>query len=97
MLPYLASAVLCYVASYVCCSTLGEFHPSVIGGNGVKEYMWSPEGFHAGFRQRWILYYLYLPLYRADMQYWHRYEDVCIGRYPARVPSTRAEWVDWKR
>jgi hypothetical protein len=101
MLPYLIIAAICYVGSYVFLSVFGRFQPAVIGaganGNSVKWYMWSPAGFHSGYRQRWALYYVYLPLYTADRFYWHRDGEAYSGKYPTSTPSTAAEWAEWKR
>src|SRR5947209_3461995 len=72
MLPYLVVALICYVGSYVCLSAFGRFQPALVGANGVKWYTWCPAGLHSGYRQRWPLYYFYLPLYFADRNYWHR-------------------------
>lgn len=100
-LPYVAVLAVCYVGSYVCLSAFGRFQPAVTGAgaNGirVKWYRWSPAGFHSGFRQRWILYDIYLPLYIVDHFYWHRPDAAYDGKYPASRPSTPAEWAEWKR
>ena len=99
-LPYVAILALCYVGSYVCLSACGRFQPAVIGaganGNSFKWYMWSPAGFHSGYRQRWILYEIFLPLYLVDRSYWHREYDAYYGKYPVSRPSTPAEWAEWK-
>jgi hypothetical protein len=99
-LPYVAVIVICYVGSYVCLSAFGRFQPAVIGagatGTSVKWYRWSPAGFHSGYRQRWILYDIYLPLYFVDHWYWHRPDDAYNGKYPASRPTTPAEWAEWR-
>src|SRR3954470_3674873 len=73
--PYLALLILCYVGSYVFLSAFGRFQLFTIGAgaNGirVRSYIWSRAGFHKGYRQRWALYYIYLPLHIADRFYWH--------------------------
>src|SRR5690349_3451737 len=70
VLAYVLVVLVCYVGSYVCLSAFGQYQPGVIGaganGNSVKSYMWSPAGFHSGYRQRWTLYYIYLPLWTVD-------------------------------
>jgi hypothetical protein len=105
MLPYIVVGVICYVGSYICLSAFGQFQPAATGlvanGNsakrGVKWYMWSPAGFHSGYRQRWALYYIYLPLYATDRSYWHRDDDAYRSKYPRATPSTPVEWAEWTR
>ena len=86
-LPALLIAPSCYVGSYVCLSASGRYEPGVIGSNGVKWYAWAPAGFVKDYRQRGWLVELYLPLYRADLTYWHRNSDAYSGRYPINVPK----------
>jgi len=97
LLPYLVATFVCYVGSYACMSSFGEFQPGVIGAHGVKFYMWSPAGFHTRYRQRWWLYWAYLPLWKADERYWHPEGNAYNGKYPTSTPSTAAEWAEWSR
>ena len=97
---YVLVVLVCYIGSYVCLSAFGRFQPAVIGagvnGNSVKWYMWSPAGFHSGYRQRWVLYYIYLPLWTVDRFYWHCEGRFPRGKYPTNTPSTAAEWAEWR-
>jgi hypothetical protein len=98
----LCVVLVCYVGSYVCVSAFGRFQPAIIGaganGNSVKWYMWSPAGFHSGYRQRWTLYNIYLPLCQIDRLYWHRESEASGwgGKYPTSTPATAAEWKEWQ-
>ncbi len=95
-LPYFVIALICYIGSYVVLSKFGEFQPGVMGIHGPKWYAWCPAGLHSGFRQRWTLYYFYLPLYMTDRNYWHRDGDAWTGKYRTRTPSTSAEYKEWR-
>jgi hypothetical protein len=101
MMPYLAAAATLYVGSYICLSTFGRFEPAMIGagpnGNLVKWYSWAPAGLVSGYRHRWGMIYFYLPLYAADLNFWHRNADAYSGKYPTSMPATPAEWAEWRR
>ncbi len=92
----LVIVLVIYVGSYAGVSAFGEFHPGVIGSGGIKWYCWVPAGFSRGFRLRKPLFYAYLPLYRLDVTYWHRFGDAYGGRYPVVTPATRQEWDEWE-
>lgn len=69
------------------------------GQNGMRVgwYHWVPAGFARGFRHRWWLFEIYLPLYLADRNYWHTNADAYTGKYPTTEPMTRADAADWQR
>ena len=61
-----------YVLSYVCLSLNGIYRPGAIGGNGIKNWEWSPAGYVDGdYKPRKVVFNAFAPLWILDRNYWH--------------------------
>jgi hypothetical protein len=81
--------VIMYTCSYVCLSLGGRYQPGDIGGNGVKHYLWAPNGFVTGYRWNLKLIRFYALPYMADRRLWHRDDDIFGGKYPVKYVDNR--------
>lgn len=74
--------LLAYGGSYMVRSVRGRYDPGAIGLNGVKVYVWAPEGFVNEFRWNQRLLRIYYPLYTLDSRFWHTSDKARHGVYP---------------
>lgn len=76
LLSYIAMILLAlYVGSYFGLSMAGRYEPFTIGLMGVKSYGWAPRGFVTNGRWNRLPIWIYYPLLRADMHFWHREQE----------------------
>jgi hypothetical protein len=61
-----------YLGSYAVMSINGTYRPGTFGTNGIKDWIWSPNGF-SDSNNRWRpgFYIFFYPLLVADVQLWH--------------------------
>ena len=79
--------ILLYVVSYIVLSLNGQFEPSLIGTNGVKEYSWAPSGFVNDYKWNRAYRNTFLPLWFIDTHCWHQWNDAYSGSYPIHDPQ----------
>lgn len=71
-----------YVVSYLPLTLQGVYGWGAIGTNGVKYWVWYPQGF--GFESRVRAAFLrtfYLPLHGLDIEYWHTEDRLLHDKY----------------
>ena len=79
----LPSLLLVYVLTYAMLSVNGRYVPGAVGTNGVKFYVWEPVGFgDPDGAARAAPHLLFLPLFMADVRWWHTYDKAYDGSYP---------------
>src|SRR6185312_12483784 len=74
--------VASYVISYVVMSSQGGYGPFDAGTNGIKSFAWYPQGYiNDSGRCRMPVFYIFIPLWNLDMQFWHRDWTGATGPY----------------
>lgn len=81
-LRVVAGMLVIYTATYLWLSLRGRYEPEVFGSNGVKSYLWAPEGFVTDSVRNKQLSYLFLPLFIMDIRLWHTFERAHTSDYP---------------